>query len=358
MLKISSNFNESLNDDFIEILSRTEKIWKKSKKKIFLLTGCTGFFGYWLVRSFIEANKKYNLNIKLFILTRNKNNLINKLLKDKIINFIIGDIRNFSYPKNKIDYIIHGATTSALETFNKQNPLEKISIIVDGTKNILNLTKKKNCKKFLYISSGSVYGKEFKLRKKMRESDVGNLNHIDPNHDLSVLGQSKKMAETLVSIYSKSNNISSSIARCFTFVGPLLPLDIHYAIGNFLKNKVSNKNILINSKGESIRSFMYMTDLTVWLLSILFFGKNGDTYNVGSDKGVSIKKLAKMINNLEKNNSKIRIKKIKSLTDKNSYIPSISKSKKKLNLKIKHNLKESLKKTYLNLVDNKTFYSL
>ena len=62
MLKISSNFNESLNDDFIEILSRTEKIWKKSKKKIFLLTGCTGFFGYWLVRSFIEANKKYNLN--------------------------------------------------------------------------------------------------------------------------------------------------------------------------------------------------------------------------------------------------------------------------------------------------------
>ena len=80
---------------------------------------------------------------------------------------------------------------------------------------------------------------------------------------------------------------------------------------------------------------MYMTDLTVWLLSILFFGKNGDTYNVGSDKGVSIKKLAKMINNLEKNNSKIRIKKIKSLTDKNSYIPSISKSKKKLNLKSK-----------------------
>ena len=358
MLKISSNFNESLNDDFIEILSRTEKIWKKSKKKIFLLTGCTGFFGYWLVRSFIEANKKYNLNIKLFILTRNKNNLINKLLKDKIINFIIGDIRNFNYPKNKIDYIIHGATTSALETFNKQNPLEKISIIVDGTKNILNLTKKNKCKKFLYLSSGSVYGKEFKLNKKMKESDVGNLNHIDSNLDLSVLGQSKKMAETLVSIYSKTNNISSSIARCFTFVGPLLPLDIHYAIGNFLKNKVSNKNILINSTGESIRSFMYMTDLTVWLLSILFFGKNDDIYNVGSDKGVSIKKLAKMVNNLEKNNSKIKIKKITRINDKNSYVPSVSKSKKILNLKIKYNLKESLKKTYLNLVDNKSFYSL
>ena len=176
MSNVSLKFNKSLNEDFNEILTRTKNIWLKNRNKNFFLTGCTGFFGYWLVRTFIEADKKYNLNINLYILTRKKKNLINKFFKNKIINFIIGDIRNFKYPKKKIDFIIHGATTSAKETFNKQDPLKKFSIMVDGTNNILNFTKINKCKRFLYLSSGSVYGNQFKSNIKIKEINDGNLN--------------------------------------------------------------------------------------------------------------------------------------------------------------------------------------
>ena len=61
MSNVSLKFNRSLDEDFNEILTRTENIWLKKRNKNFFLTGCTGFFGYWLVRTFIEANKKYNL---------------------------------------------------------------------------------------------------------------------------------------------------------------------------------------------------------------------------------------------------------------------------------------------------------
>ena len=356
MSNVSLKFNRSLDEDFIEILSRTKDIWLKNKNKNFFLTGCTGFFGYWLVRTFIEANKKYNLNINLYILTRKKKNLINKFFKNKIINFIIGDIRDFKYPPKKIDFIIHGATTSAEETFNKQDPLEKFSIMVDGTNNILNFTKKNKCKRFLYISSGSVYGDQFK--SKIREIDYANLNNYRSSFDINVLGKSKKKAEKLVMSFSKKYKFITSIARCFTFVGPTLPLNIHYAVGNFLKQKSSNKNIVLNSSGNSVRSFMYMTDLVVWLFYIFFKGKNRNIYNVGSDKSISIKNLAKLINKLEKNKSKIIIKKNVLNENKTYYVPSVNKAKKALNLNIKHDLRTSLKKTYLNIIKNKKYYNI
>ena len=156
--------------------------------------------------------------------------------------------------------------------------------MVDGTNNILNFTKINKCKRFLYLSSGSVYGNQFKSNVKIKEINDGTLNNNSSNFNTNILGQSKKIAEKLVMFYSKKYKFITSIARCFTFVGPILPLDIHYAVGNFLKKKSSNKNIILNSSGNSVRSFMYMTDLTVWLFFILFKGKNKSIYNVGSDQ--------------------------------------------------------------------------
>ena len=144
------SFNDSLKSDFNDIFSRTESLWSKIKNKNFFLTGCTGFFGYWILKSFLKANQEFKLNSQAYVLTRKKNlkqNPIHKLCSDPSIIFYKGDIRNFKYPRKKFEFIIHGATTTASETFNKQDPLEKSSILIDGTKNILRFAKYCGCKK-------------------------------------------------------------------------------------------------------------------------------------------------------------------------------------------------------------------
>ena len=138
--------------DIDSILKSTRYCWINAKKKNFFFTGCTGFFGIWLLKVFSEANKKFKLNSNFYVLTRNKKikkTFFYKIINNNKIKFIYGDVRSFEFLKlPKIDFIIHGATTSAVETYNKQNYKTKYSIIVDGTLNMINFSNKCNCKNF------------------------------------------------------------------------------------------------------------------------------------------------------------------------------------------------------------------
>lgn len=355
------SFNDSLKSDFNDIFSRTESLWSKIKNKNFFLTGCTGFFGYWILKSFLKANQEFKLNSQAYVLTRKKNlkqNPIHKLCSDPSIIFYKGDIRNFKYPRKKFEFIIHGATTTASETFNKQDPLEKSSILIDGTKNILRFAKYCGCKNFLFLSSGAVYGNQPLNLKRISEHSNLAPKTDDKNFDLSVLGEVKRVAELLTTIYSEKKYFNTKIARCFSFVGPLIPLNIHYAIGNFLQKAILKKEIKINSTGKSVRSYMYMTDLTIWLWYILFKGKNSGIYNVGSEEEVKVKDLAKIINSLTNNNKKISYKKIKKNTKISRYIPSTSKIRKEFKINQKIKLKQSIIKTYQNILKNRDFYEI
>ena len=349
-------FNNSLNSDFENIIKDTSKLWKNLKNKNIFLTGCTGFFGYWILRTFVIANKKFKLNSKAYVLTRNKSfkkDKIYKLCNDKSIFFHVGDIRNFKFPKKKFEYIIHGATTSAYETFKNQSPLEKASVIIDGTKNILNFAKKCSCKKFLYLSSGAVYHIKSSSKKKFLETSP--LTQI--KDDNNVLGRAKRIAELQINLQSNKKYFKTNIARCFSFVGPLLPLNIHYALGNFLKNSISNKSIQIKSDGKSIRSYMYVTDLIVWLFHIFFNGKNSEIYNIGSENKISILNLAKLVKKTLNNKKKISYKKSNLSFIKSTYVPSTLKIRKELKMHQKINLNEAIQKTFNNIKDNRFIYN-
>ena len=143
--------------------------------------------------------------------------------------------------------------------------------------------------------------------------------------------------------WAKRTNIHLSIARCFAFSGPHLPLDQHLAIGNFIGDALKKKVINIKGDGSAVRSYMDAADLVTWLISILLHGKKGEAYNVGSDQEISMKDLAYKISQ-KVPGSQVVIQNTESCKTRNRYIPSVEKAKSELNLQIKINLDESIQK--------------
>jgi dTDP-glucose 4,6-dehydratase len=92
-----------------------------------------------------------------------------------------------------------------------------------------------------------------------------------------------------------SSSLEIKIARCFTFLGPYMQLDAHFAIGNFISDCLHHRLIRVKGDGSPVRSYLYASDLMVWLWTILFKGQSCRAYNVGSEKALNIAALAREV---------------------------------------------------------------
>jgi nucleoside-diphosphate-sugar epimerase len=333
-------------EDLEHIFENTQDIWESFRGKSIFLTGGTGFFGKWLLESFIYANDKLALNAKITTLTRNPEAFLmdHPFYKEhaNTIRFVKGDILNFDFNLNeKYQFIIHAAT-AASESLNKSNPLLMMDTITIGTRNVLNFAITQPIEGFLFVSSGAIYGKQPWNVSQINEEDSFKIDINNPN---AAYAEGKRIAELYCSTYFEKYNLPIKIARCFAFVGPCLPLDTHFAIGNFINNVLKNEDIIIKGDGSTIRSYMYASDLMVWLWKILLKGEINQPYNVGSDEAVSIKQLAKKIGRISK--AKVAVKILGFPVQQEQidiYCPSITKAN-TINAQIKIQLAESIEKT-------------
>lgn len=270
----------------------TDAIQNLKDARIFL-TGGTGFFGRWLVESFLCLNRVNNLNAHLTVLSRNPSAFLQSAphLVSTELSFIQGDVRNFEFPEVNFTHIIHAAT-EASNQLNSENPLKMFDVIVEGTRHVLDMAVQTGAKRFLFVSSGAVYGPQPPEVSHIREDQFFGFAPNDPN---IAYAEGKRAAEFLCSVYAKQHEIEIPIARCFAFVGPHLPLDAHFAIGNFINDVIHNRPIHIVGDGTPLRSYLYGSDLSAWLWKILIKGESNRPYNVGSDKAVSIRQLAKVV---------------------------------------------------------------
>ncbi len=281
-------------EDLLYICNHTKDLWAPLSNKKILLTGATGFFGKWLLESFNYINQKLSLNAEIYALSRNPDSF----LKDypfyaemPDVHFLQGDIIDCNYPDEGFNYIIHAATDADAK-LNSENPLMMMDTITTGTRRILNFARTQPVESFLLTSSGAVYGRQPAEVTHVSEEES---YPVDINNPASAYAEGKRIAELYCSTYHHQFNLPVKIARCFAFVGPYLPLDKHFAIGNFILNGLQQQDIMIKGDGTPYRSYQYAADLVIWLWTIMLKGQNNMPYNVGSNESVSIKETAEAV---------------------------------------------------------------
>lgn len=304
-------------------------------KRVFI-TGGTGFFGKWLLLAFAFANAKWGMDVKVASLSRNPSRFLKAFpefagLPD--VELIAGDVRTFELPGAKFDFIMHAATEASAK-LERENPEEMRSVIVEGTKRALAFARESGASRFLDISSGGVYGRQ--------PAELERIPEDFPCAPFTAYGKGKLEAEALC---AAETSFACPIARCFAFVGPYLPIDSHFAAGNFIRNVILGKNIVIKGDGTPLRSYMYSSDLVLWLLKALSSGKHGRAYNVGSDEAISIADLAIMTRDVAGSKSEIRVlgEAVAGASDR--YCPDVSRIKAELGVESDYGLKEALSKT-------------
>jgi nucleoside-diphosphate-sugar epimerase len=331
-------------DDLQLILEKTPaEVWNALRGKHIFITGGTGFVGCWLLEALIWANQQLNLQLSITVLTRSPESFVRKavhLATNEIIELQQGDVNNLQEFSENLDIVIHAAT----DVVNADtNYLAAYNAIVNGSIETLALAKRSKASHYLLTSSGAVYGRQPESIVEIPETYLGAPETTLAN---SAYGQAKRISEWLAHCSANESGLKVKVARCFALIGPYLPLDAHFAVGNFIRDGLDKKTINVSGDGTAYRSYLYAADMVVWLLTILINGQQGQQYNLGSSSALSIKDLAEKVSSIMHGHKDIALgSQPKEDTVAQRYVPDVTKAKNELGLGEYTNLETSIQKT-------------
>lgn len=336
------------SEDLEHILRYTRYLWEAARGRRLFISGGTGFFGSWLLESLAFCNRELRLDLSATVLSRNPEAFARRmphLANESSIHWIRGDSRDFAFPEEIFDYVIHAATpTSGSEA---RQTLHLLTTTLAGMEHMLELAKTRGVRRFLFTSSGAVYGRQPESISHLSEDYLGSPEWLDPS---TVYGEAKRVCEQMCCLCAQESGIEFAIARCFAFVGPHLPLDQHFAIGNFIGDALAGRNIRVSGDGTPMRSYLYAADLVIWLWTLLLHpfdsGSRLRVCNVGSGEAVSIRDLARDV--VEELNPTLKIEVALKAVDgapRPQYVPDVRKAEAQLGLRQTIGLRDAIRRT-------------
>lgn len=287
-----------------------------------------------MLETFSLVNNRLKLGAEAVATTRNetKKSPMN-LAHLSNITWITGDFRRLSI-SGTFTHAIHAAAAHSSSPV-----MDQIDVAVNGTNAVLETVVWRGVKKLLLTSSGAVYGES-----SIEPSEFWRTAPLTTNAN-STYGECKRMSELMCCACAKKHGFEAKIARMFAFHGPHLPLDKNFAIGNFIGDALAGRQVTVKGDGTPIRSYMYASDMAIWLWTILFKGTSCQPYNVGSNNAVSIETVAGCVAAESENRSVVTQQKLDEDKHPKRYVPDTTLARRDLQLKETVPIIEGIRRT-------------
>lgn len=272
--------SETYRGDLKNALKGTVNVQKLYHKSI-LITGATGLIGSFAADMLLYANRLEDAGIEIYLLARDEKRLRERFassLVEKRLHFIAQNVVNPLKLKEPIDYIIHAAGDGFPAAF-RQHPIETMMPVLFGTYQLLQYAKENELRKFLYVSSGEVYGKIVSERHAFTEEECGYLNSMSVR---SCYPMAKRCAETLCASFGEQYHVPVSVVRPSHVYGACTSIHDNRATVQFLNDVIAGKNITLYSEGKQMRSYTYVADCVSGIFTVLINGIIGEAYNIAN----------------------------------------------------------------------------
>ena len=267
--------------------------WSGLRGARLFITGGTGFFGTWLLEVLGAAEHTFHLGAEAVVLSRDPARFLRAmphLQEAPWLTFQQGDITTFQAPTGAFSHLIHGAGSSDARDWARE-PTALRRAMAAGTQHVMEMLSAQPALRVLHVSSGAVYGPQPAELARFPEDFPLPPDTEDP---AQAYAQGKREAERILTRACETAGFPCPIARCFAFAGPHLPLDQHFAFGNFIRDALAGGPIRVSGDGTPLRSYLYASELAAWLWALLLRGESLP-YHVGSDQALSIRELAHAI---------------------------------------------------------------
>lgn len=280
-----SSYKEDIQQVFNQDLP-----WEKISGANILVTGATGLIGGCLVETLMMNPKR---DYQVYASGRNEERArlrFKALVDDPAFHFVKYDVMQPLECEVNFDYIIHAASNASPNFFAK-SPVEVIKSNIDGVSHLMDFGLSHGMKRFLYVSSGEIYGEGD--GRVFTEDYSGYVNCATPR---ACYPSSKRAAETLCVSYAAEYGADVVIARpCHTY-GPHFTEQDNRVYAQFIRNVLRGEDIVMKSTGEQFRSWCYVVDCISAVLYILLKGENSHAYNIAdANSNISIRELAEII---------------------------------------------------------------
>jgi nucleoside-diphosphate-sugar epimerase len=283
------------------------------------ITGGTGFFGLWLLSTLKELG-----SVPTCVLSRDPEAFLARhpQFRDQPwLSFAPGNVRDFEFPPGDFDLLIHAATETSASAHAAAGQM--FDDIVQGSRRVLAFARQAGVQRVLLTSSGAVYGPQPAELTHQPDDSALACSTLNPT---SAYGEGKRVMEMLGTL----SGLPCVTARCFAFSGPGLPIDGHFALGNFVRDALQAEAITVGGDGTPLRSYLHGADLAVWLLTLLTQGEAGTAYNVGSDEAVSIAELATRVRDTLAPGKPVRVMQqapIAGMQARQRYVPGVARAR-------------------------------
>lgn len=344
-----------MQEDIGRVVERVGEHFQQLSGKKILITGGTGFIGSHLLETIAFLNDKVLAKpCRMFVTARNPESFSRRrphLANRRDITLLKGDVRNVRAPTDSCHFIIHAASPADPLVLAK-SPMETMDVVVEGTKRALALASEKQVEKFLFVSSGAVYGPQATRLKAIPETYNGG---PDIRSSGAGYGEAKRYAEVLCRAFQECTGIPVLIARLFAFIGPYMDINSSFASMDFIRHAIQGEPIRVCGDGRAIRSLCYSADMVVAIWKILLCAHKGEVYNVGTDQeAISIEELARKVSKVVTPPVKVCIERGgKRDAIRPRYVPDITKLKTDLDFSIAYDLDTALARTVDHLLEER-----